>query len=73
MILTNEQIRQQEARQFWFGKYQGRPIREMILTNKQYVQWCIENIKDFTLTTEEFMLMYPNYKANNVYRNNKKK
>ena len=73
MILTNEQIEQQEARQFWFGKHQGKSIREMILTNKQYVQWCIENIKDFTLTAEEFMLMYPNYKANNVYRNNKKK
>lgn len=28
---------------FWFGKYQGRYVRELIDENPRYVQWCIKN------------------------------
>ena len=43
-------------RVFAFGKYKGACIGEMILLNRKYVNWCLENIPSFKLNKEELVL-----------------
>jgi hypothetical protein len=33
-----------------FGKYDGATIRKVLEVNPQYLQWCVETIKWFTVT-----------------------
>lgn len=35
---------------FKFGKYSGLPFSAVILTNPEYIYWCLNNIGDFELT-----------------------
>lgn len=34
---------------FWFGRYSGRDIAEIIEQDSEYVEWCAKNVKDFDL------------------------
>lgn len=34
---------------FPFGKYKDKTLNEVIETNPSYVQWCLDNVNDFSL------------------------
>lgn len=40
-------------RTFWFGKYKGRIIVDIINEDFPYVLWCVTNVRNFNLTDEE--------------------
>ena len=40
-------------RKLTFGKYKGRPIKEITLTHIGYIMWCLNNLSWFSLTDEE--------------------
>ena len=42
-----------EQRKFWFGKYKGRTIESICDLDLSYIDWCLRNVKGFTLTDEE--------------------
>lgn len=35
-----------------FGKFKGKMIRYVIIDNISYVDWCLVNVKNFTLSKE---------------------
>lgn len=43
----------EDLRIFTFGKYKYKPYLEVIKSDPKYVKWCLKNIKDFSLTTDE--------------------
>lgn len=42
-----------DLRIFTFGKYKYKTYLEVIKSDPKYVKWCLRNIKDFSLTTDE--------------------
>lgn len=40
-------------RRLEFGKYRGRHVADIIMADRQYIQWCIDNVPAFKLTAEE--------------------
>ena len=42
-----------EARKFWFGKYKGQSIIDICKSDRSYVRWCIDNVKNFSLNKDE--------------------
>ena len=40
-------------RDFNFGKYKGKPIKQIILTHIGYILWCFDNLQWFSLTEDE--------------------
>lgn len=42
-----------ETRKFWFGKYKGQNIIDICKSDRSYVRWCIDNVKNFSLNKEE--------------------
>lgn len=38
---------------FTFGKYKGRSVIDVLNENPAYVEWCINNIKWFSLDDTE--------------------
>ena len=38
---------------FTFGKWKGKCIGEIIMTDFQYIKWCIDNIPSFEMNEEE--------------------
>lgn len=40
-------------RTFWFGKYKGMNIVTICKNDKSYIRWCLDNVKNFSLTDEE--------------------
>lgn len=43
-------------RKFWFGKYKGRAILDIINEDYQYIDWCLKNVPTFTLNKTELKL-----------------
>ncbi len=43
-----------------FGKYKGRSIQVIIETDPQYLQWCVDNIPDFTLDGQTKKILQEN-------------
>lgn len=43
----------EDLRIFTFGKYKYKPYLEVIKSDPEYVNWCLKNIKDFSLTADE--------------------
>lgn len=39
-----------------FGKYKGSTIEMVIYDDPKYLTWCIENIRDFVLNDEAYVL-----------------
>lgn len=42
-----------EDRNIAFGKYNGEPIKKLILTHLGYIMWCLSNLNWFKLTDNE--------------------
>lgn len=38
---------------FWFGKYNGQKVTDIIETDPKYVSWAIDNVKYFSINDEE--------------------
>lgn len=47
---------EQKDRKFFFGKYRGRFIKDIIKTDTQYITWTMKNVKFFWYNTEEVEL-----------------
>ena len=46
----------EEARVITFGKYKGKPIVNLIMTQIGYIIWCLNNVKWFRLNDDEQIL-----------------
>lgn len=51
---------------FTFGKYKGRSVIDVLNENPAYVEWCINNIKWFSLDDTEQKLLNEITKAINI-------
>ena len=49
---------------FTFGKWKGKCIGEIIMTDLQYIMWCINNIPLFEMNEEEKALCNTSWKYN---------
>lgn len=49
---------------FTFGKWKGKCIGETIMTDFQYIKWCIANIPSFEMNEEEKALYNTSWKYN---------
>lgn len=56
-----------KGRKFFFGKYKGKYIKDIIVNDTQYITWSMKNISWFWYNNEEVEL----YKKQ--FRNNKPK
>lgn len=43
-------------RKFFFGKYKGRYIKDVIVNDTQYITWSMKNVKWFWFNKEEVEL-----------------
>ena len=46
-----------DRRIFQFGKYKGKTIASIIVYDRQYVKWCVDNISGFELSVNEQALL----------------
>lgn len=44
------------GRRFFFGKYKGRYINDIIINDTQYITWSMKNVKWFWFNKEEVEL-----------------
>ena len=49
---------------FTFGQYKGKCISEIMMTDFQYIKWCIDNISEFKMNEEEKALYNTSWKYN---------
>ena len=49
---------------FTFGKWKGKCIGEIMMTDFQYIRWCIDNILLFEMDEEEKALYNTSWKHN---------
>lgn len=49
---------------FTFGKWKGKCIGEIMMTDFQYIKWCIDNIPSFEMNDEEKALYNTSWKYN---------
>ena len=49
---------------FTFGQYKGKCIGEIMMTDFQYIKWCIDNIPEFKMNEEEKALYNTSWKYN---------
>lgn len=49
---------------FTFGQYKDKCIGEIMITDFQYVKWCIDNIPSFDMNEEEKTLYITSWKYN---------
>ena len=49
---------------FTFGKWKGKCIGEIMMTDFQYIMWCIDNIPLFEMNEEEKALYDTSWKYN---------
>ena len=49
---------------FTFGKWKGKCIGEIMMTDFQYIRWCIDNIPLFEMNEEEKALYNTSWKHN---------
>ena len=47
---------------FTFGKYEGRCIGEIMMTDLQYIMWCIDKVPAFKMNEEENALYNTSWK-----------
>ena len=47
---------------FTFGQYKGKCIGEIMMTDFQYIKWCIDNIPEFKMNEEEKALYNTSWK-----------
>ena len=47
---------------FTFGKYEGRYIGEVMMTDLQYIMWCIDKVPAFKMNEEENALYNTSWK-----------
>lgn len=50
--------------EFTFGKWKGKCIGEIMMTDFQYIKWCIDNIPSFEMNEEEKALYSTSWKYN---------
>lgn len=59
------------GRKFFFGKYKGRYIKDIIMNDTQYITWSMKNISWFWYNKEEVELykkqIRNGYKPKNQY------
>lgn len=51
----------------YFGKYKGETIEDIIENDPQYVDWCLENVKHFSLNDEAEELLNSIERGYNEY------
>ena len=51
---------------FTFGKYKGRSVIDVLNENPAYVEWCVNNIKWFSLDDTEQKMLNEITKAINI-------
>ena len=51
---------------FTFGKYKGRYVMDILNENPAYVEWCVNNIKWFSLDDTEQKMLNEITKAINI-------
>lgn len=60
-----------KGRKFFFGKYKGRYIKDIIINDTQYITWSMKNISWFWYNKEEVDLykkqIRKGYKPKNQY------
>ena len=49
---------------FTFGKWKGKCVGEIMMTDFQYIKWCIDNIPSFEMNEEEKALYNTSWKYN---------
>lgn len=49
---------------FTFGKWKGKCVGEIMMTDFQYIKWCIDNIPSFEMNEEEKALYSTSWKYN---------
>lgn len=47
---TGNKYKYSKGTKLSFGKYEGQVIDDIIDTNPKYIQWCLENVKWFSLS-----------------------
>lgn len=45
-----------KGRKFFFGKYKGKYINDIIISDTQYITWSMKNIEWFRFSREEIEL-----------------
>lgn len=45
---------------FYFGKYKGKTLSYVLNIDPKYIEWCIDNIKEFKLTKSVLKQLYIN-------------
>lgn len=45
-----------KGRKFFFGKYKGRYIKDIIVNDTQYITWSMKNVKWFWFNRDEVEL-----------------
>ena len=55
---------------FQFGKHKGLPLSAVILTDPDYIYWCLDNIRDFRLTVSaigQIREVFPQFVISNSF------
>ncbi len=55
---------------FRFGKYRGKSLWSVISENESYVYWCVNNIPEFTISTEtlkQIRILFPMFIITNNF------
>ena len=58
-----------KGRKFFFGKYKGKYIKDIIVNDTQYITWSMKNVSWFWYNNEEVELYKKQFKANNKPKN----
>ena len=54
-MVSNDNVTKR-GRRFFFGKYKGRYINDIIINDTQYITWSMKNVKWFWFNKEEVEL-----------------
>ena len=58
-----------KGRKFFFGKYKGKYIKDIIVNDTQYITWTMKNVSWFRYNNDEVELYKKQFKANNKPKN----
>lgn len=53
-----------KGRKFFFGKYKGRYIKDIIINDTQYITWSMKNVNWFWYNNDEVELYKKQFKNN---------
>lgn len=59
----------EKDRKFFFGKYKGRYIKDIIVSDTQYITWSMKNVTWFWFNAEEVDLYKKQILKDGVKRN----